>query len=123
MCGFSYFPIVLSQVFLDSSPEVEVCPGEIVTLNCTVPASSLRWEIEVYGDEDITAGQSSDFLGPFQLDETGTKVNAEGVVTSITSTVTVTANKTLDGTMITCINPSISGGANSNSTLLVVIGE
>ena len=64
-----------------------------------------------------------DPLGPFQVEVVDRTEGSGSVFTSVTSTITATADTAMDGEMVTCINAG-AGGDNSRSAVVnIIIGK
>ena len=88
-----------------------VCPGEEVTFTCTViEQPSLGWKDEQYIDGEATFLHHEQmrlrvpiFHGPFQIVLTSlSPSNSSQEVANMTSTLTVNATLTLNGTVVEC---------------------
>ena len=92
------------------------CPEEMVTFTCMLTrASALRWTSDRFQPVEFISEdpeQSEEDRGEFHAVLTSNV--GGGLFRNITSTLSVTASVTLNGTIIYCINP---GAANSSSTL------
>ena len=71
----------------------------------------------------VTAGDLGkviDLLGPFQVEVVDRTEGSGSIFTSVTSTITATADTAMNGEMITCNNEG-AGGDNSRSAVVNII--
>ena len=104
------------------SPASEVCPGDDLTFTCTVPSAIIEW-MYMGMTRPATAnalGEVIDPLGPFQVEVVDRTEGSGSVFTSVTSTITATADIAMDGEMVTCVNAG-AGGDNSRSAVVNII--
>jgi len=97
-----------------------VCPGEEVTFTCTVlEQPSLGWNNEQYISADKITFLHHDqmklrvpvFRGPFQIVLTSLSPSNSLQVANMTSTLTVHATLTLNGTVVECDDGDICANA------------
>jgi len=96
-----------------------VCPGEEVTFTCTViEQPSLGWKNEqyIFGEviffhHDQMKLRVPVFRGPFQIVLTSLSPSNSLQVANMTSTLTVHATLTLNGTVVECDDGDISAKA------------
>ena len=107
------------------SPASEICPGDDLTFTCTVPSAVIEW-MYMGMTRPATAGELGgviDPLGPFQVEVVDRTEGSGSVFTSVTSTITATADTAMDGEMVTCVNAG-AGGDNSRSAVVnIIIGK
>ena len=109
------YVVVSATVTLVSSVEGGVCPEDTVTFTCTVNRVVLQWKISDKMPKNLDAITMNATLGPFQLEVT------DSTASSITSTASLTANRALNGTTITCSDPALL--SNTETGTVLVIGK